>query len=307
TLDGGLRYETSAISSTGDVLLEKSLGFAKPRIALTWAPRPATQLRLRYERVVGQLNFDDFVASANFNTGAGVSAGNPNLDPEQAWVSEAALEQRLWGGVTAVVTLRHSKLTDVVDRGPVSATHVDPDTGAEVVDVFDQPTNIGDGTKDEVIANLNLPFDRLGWKGALLKAEATWRKSEVTDPTTGQTREISDLRPLEWQVDFSHDLPRYRMSYGFDVFGGWSQTSYRFDSIETVKLHNSWLTLWLERRLRPDLVLRVEAHNLTTRGIRDSRQVYGVPRTTANLQYTDDRDLNFGHALYVRVRKTFGS
>lgn len=306
TLDGGVRYEASSISSDGDVLLEKSLRFAKPRLALTWAPIAITQVRLRVERVVGQLNFDDFVASANFNTGAGISAGNPDLDPEQAWVAEAAVEQRFWGGAVGVLTLRHSRLSDVIDRGPVRFVHTDPATNLEVVDFFDQPTNIGDGTKDELLANLTLPFDRLGWKGALLKAEATWRRSEVTDPTTHQTREISDLRPLEWSVSFSQDLPRWKASYGFDVWGGWSETSYRFDSIETVKLHNAWVRPWVERRLRPDLVLRVEVGNLTRRGIRDARQVYGVPRTPANLRYTDDRDLTFGRVVYVRLRKTFG-
>jgi outer membrane receptor protein involved in Fe transport len=297
TLDGGLRYEASDISSDGDLMLEKSLKFAKPRLAVTWAPMSATQVRLRFERVVGQLNFDDFVASADFDTGAGVSAGNPDLDPEQAWVSEASLEQRFWGGAVGVLTLRHSALKDVVDRGPVFV-----DGG-----VFDQPTNIGDGTKDELIANLTVPFDRLGLKGALLKGEGTWRRSEVTDPTTGAKREISALRPLEWSVNYSQDLPQWQMSYGFDIYGGWTETYYRFDSIETVKLHNAYVRPWIERRLMPDLVLRVEIGNLTERGIRSNRKVYGVPRTAANLQYADDRDLTFGRTFYVRVRKTFGS
>jgi hypothetical protein len=174
-------------------------------------------------------------------------------------------------------------------------------------EVFDQPANIGDGTKDELTGNLNLPFDHFGWKGALLRAEINKRWSKVTDPTTLTSRTISKLRPLEWSVDFSQDLPQSGTSFGFDVFSGWSQTSYRFNYISDVKLHNAYLTTWVEKRLQPDLVLRVELGNWTRRGIRIATHIYDGPRSTGNLLYTDDRDLTPGHSLYIRVRKTFGA
>ena len=47
TVDAGLRYETSTISSDGDVVLEKTLRYLKPRLAVTWAPSEMTQVRLR--------------------------------------------------------------------------------------------------------------------------------------------------------------------------------------------------------------------------------------------------------------------
>ncbi|WP_334164198.1 TonB-dependent receptor plug domain-containing protein [Phenylobacterium sp.] len=306
TLDAGLRFEASRISSEGDVELEKTLQFLKPRLALTWAPAQATQVRLRFERVVGQLNFDDFVASSDFNTGAGVSAGNPDLDPEQAWVAEAALEQRLFGA-TVVLTYRHSELTDVVDRGPVESRSVDPVTGAVTLSYFDTPMNIGDGTKDEAIASLTAPLDRLGLKGALLKGQYTRRWSDVTDPTTLESRRISNLRPTEWEINYSQDLPQWRMSYGLDVYSGWTETSYRFDSIREVKLHNAYVRPWIEKRFQPDLSVRFELANATSRGIRFTRQVWDGPRGASPRLYTDDRDLGFGRMYYVRVRKTFGA
>ena len=307
TLDASLRYEASKISSDGDVVLEKSLHFLKPRLAVSWGPWPQTQVRLRVERVVGQLDFDDFVAGADFSLGTGVSAGNPDLNPEQAWVAEAAVEQRFWKSGAVTLTYRHSELKDVVDRGPVRLVTRDPATGEDVVAFFDQPTNIGDGTKDELVANLNLPFDPFGWKGGLLRAELNRRWSKVTDPTTLTTRPISKLRPLEWQVDFSQDVPQYGVSFGFDLFSGWSQTSYRFNRISDTKLHNAYLTTWVEKRLQPDLVLRVELGNWTERGIRFNTRVYDGPRNTGALRYTDDRDLKPGQNLFIRVRKTFGA
>ena len=44
-MDGGVRYETSDISSAGDVILAKTLQFAKPRLTVSWTPIAATQLR----------------------------------------------------------------------------------------------------------------------------------------------------------------------------------------------------------------------------------------------------------------------
>jgi outer membrane receptor protein involved in Fe transport len=306
TFDGGLRFEASEISSEGDVVLEKSLTFLKPRLAIAWQLMPSTQLRARVERVVGQLNFDDFVAGADFEEGTGVTVGNPDLDPEQAWVGEVALEQRFWKSGALTVTYRHSELKDVIDRGPVFVERVDPVTGAAIREVFDRPTNIGDGTKDELIATVTVPSEPLGWKGGVLQGELNKRWSEVIDPTTLTKREISRLRPLEWEARYTQDLPAWNASVGVAVFSGWSQTTYRYNSITDVKLHNAFITAWIDKRLRSDVVMRVEFMNLASRGIRFNTKAYGPDRRTGALLYTDDRDLTPGRSLYVRVRKTFG-
>jgi len=297
TVDASLRFEASKISSDGDVMLEKKLQFLKPRVSVSWDVGPDTQIRTRVERVVGQLNFDDFVAGSDFTAGTGVSAGNPDLDPQQAWVAEAAIEQRFWKSGAVTLTFRHSELKDVIDRGPVFLP------GGKV---FDQPTNIGDGTKDELIATFNLPSDRLGWKGALLRGELNKRWSKVTDPTTLTTRTISRLRPLEWELHFSQDLPQYGLAAGWDLYSGWSQVSYRYNYISSVKLHNAYFATWVEKRLQPQTVLRVEVANWGERGIRIATQQYDGPRSTGRLDFTDDRDLKPGRSIYMRIRHTFG-
>ena len=292
TLEGGLRYEGSALTSEGDVSLEKTLYFLKPRVAGTWAPSDRTQVRFRYERMVGQLDFDDFVADSSPNSG-GLAVGNPALTPEQAWVSELAFEKRFWTKGALVLTLRHSKLTDVIDRAPIFSGGL----------VFDAPSNIGDGTKDELILNATLPLDRV-LKGAQLRGQSTWRRSAVTDPTTGDEREIYRLRPLEWEAHFTHDLPQYRMNWGFDVYSAWRQTSYKYNAIYTDKL-KTWVMLFAEWKPKPDLTVRAELNNVTERGFRHTTTAYAGPRNTAAVAYVDDSDIQFGRGLYIRVRKTF--
>ena len=296
SLEAALRQEASRITSTGDVTLAKTLYFTKPRLSVTWDAGRKTQVRARVEREVGQLDFDDFVASTDFNTGGGVKAGNPDLNPQQAWVGEIALEQRFWGKGALVLTLRHSELKDVVDRAPVFVS------GGEV---FDAPANIGKGAQDEVGVSLDLPLDRLGVAGALLRGEATWRDSTVTDPTTRGQREISSLKPLSWEAHITHDLPRWRTNWGVDVYGAWRETDYRFDevSITTVK---TFIIGFIEWKPRSDLSIRTEITNFGERGVRNTRYVYDGPRGAAPLLHTDDRDIQFGRMIHVRVRKTFG-
>lgn len=299
TVDMGLRYETSDISSQGDVALGKSLSFAKPRITVAWAPQPATQFRARVEREVSQLDFNDFVASSSLTNATGVTTGNPNLNPQQAWVVEGEVEQRLWTGSSIVLAARHYKLTDVVDRGPVFAPN-----GA----VFDQPTNIGDGTKDELQATVTLRMDALGWKGALIKGDFTKRWSEVTDPATHQKREISKLHPVDWTINFSQDLPAQHASVGFDLYNPWRETSYRFNFVETVKVQG-YFKPFAEWKPRRDISLRVELPliNHPKDRLKDQILIFDGSRTaTALPSAIQNRTFTFPYSWYIRFRKEFG-
>ncbi len=295
-LEGRLRHETSSIASRGDVNLEKSLAFTKPRLALTWSAGGGRQLRLRMEREVGQLNFDDFVASSSAVSTGAVLAGNPDLRPQQAWVREAAFEQRFAGGAVVVATLRASDLTDVIDRAPVFVRGVA---------VADAPGNLGDAIRREAVVNFTLPLDRLGVSGGQLRGQGTLRESEVDDPLTGQGREISGLRPVEWEVRFTQDLPALRTNWGVDVFGGFRERFFRLSEVETRKV-GTWVVAFAEYRPRRDLILRVEVQNLGERNVQRIREVYVGPRSEGRLAYVDVRDLEYGRAIFVRLRKTFG-
>jgi len=297
-VDGGIRYETSDISSAGDVVLAKTLQFAKPRLTVSWTPVPATQLRMRLERTVGQLDFNDFVASSNLTSSLGVTAGNPDLNPEQAWVSEIAVEQQLWKGASLLLTGRHFKLTDVNDRGPVFAAD-----GT----VFDRPTNIGSGTKDELVLDFTLPFDRLGWKGALLKGEVLKRWSSVIDPTTHEQRDISFLHPTDWNASFSQDLPDQHLNLGVDFFGGFRQTSYRFNLIETFKLQ-TFVRPYAEWKPGKGLSFRIELPliNSPKTRLRDTFDIFPGPRSAGGRPDVQDRAFHFPNGVYFRIRKDFG-
>ena len=297
TLEGGVRQEASRVTSAGDVVLNKSLKFLKPRAAVTWAPDAATQVRLRVEREVGQLNFDDFVASPQVASTGVVVSGNPDLTPQQAWVYEVAWERRFWDAGAIVLTYRRFDLTDVVDRAPIF--------GPGGVILADAPGNLGAGRKTEIQAGITLPLDRLGLKSAQLKGQVTWRDTKVIDPLNTTSREISTLHPVDWEAHFSQALPAWRMTWGLDLAGGIRERVFRLSEIETKKI-SPYLSLFVEDRLRPDLTLRVEVTGINLRNARRIREVYVGPRSLGRLNYTDVRDLEWGGDISIRLRKTYG-
>lgn len=297
TLEAGARQEYSRVTSAGDVTLEKSLTYLKPRAALTWTPGEGSQVRLRLEREVGQLNFDDFVASPNVASTGVVVAGNPDLTPLQAWVYEATIERSFWKDGSVVLTYRHFELSDVVDRAPI--------LGVGGVILADAPGNIGGGRKTEVQAGLTAPLDRLGLRSAQLKGQVTWRDTKVLDPLTRSNRQISTLHPVDWEVHFSQALPQWRMTWGLDLLGGFRERVFRLTEVETKKV-SPYLILYTEHRLRPDVTLRIEANGINMRDAKRIREVYAGPRSLGQLVYTDVRDLEWGGNLMVRLRKTFG-
>ncbi len=294
TLEASLREEGSQIASSGDVTLEKSLYYTKPRLVMTWVPNANTQVRMRYEREVGQLDFGAFTASTSLVAGV-VTAGNPNLEPKQDWASEIAVEQQFLGSGALTLTLRHLQITDAVDRAPIFLPNGD---------AFDAPANIGAATQTEATASLALPLDKLGLHGAKIRGDYKRRWSQVTDPTVHRPRPISGQHPEDWDFHFSQ--PIGRAIYGLDVGGGFQQRYYRFNQIEIDKRQSYVTTFW---EWKPDggLSWRIELDNLTARGFKHIYESWDGARSLLPLHSIDQRSVHPGRVFYVRLRKTFGS
>jgi len=296
TVELGLKVEASRIASSGDVHSQRDFIYPKPRAALTWSPDAADQVRLRAEREVGQLNFDDFVAnSGNISTGD-VRAGNPQLTPQQDYVFEGSYERHFWGGGDATVTLRHYAYSDVIDRVPEFDT-----SGNE----FDAPGNIGSGRQDEVVFALTLPTDRLGLKAGLLTGQTTFRTSRVIDPTIGSPRPISQVHSNDWEAHFTQSLPRYKARWGFDAFAQSPQTSYRYNEIDTDK-YKAYLGLFAEYKPHSDLIFRFELKDANAQSIEHARLVYQGARNISPPAFSDVQNLHVGRFIYFRIIKTFG-
>ena len=88
SLDSRLAAEISRLSFTGDTDQSVALTYVKPRVQLT-RKFGKHQLQMRVFRDVGQLDFTDFVSTAQFADDV-INGGNPDLRPQTAWAGEVA-------------------------------------------------------------------------------------------------------------------------------------------------------------------------------------------------------------------------
>lgn len=287
TLEGGLRLEGSTISQSGDANQEKSFFFAKPRFLATWTPMENNQVRFRFERELGQLDFSDFAASADLNNG-NVFGGNVDLEPEQRWISELTYERRFWGEGIVSLGLRHDEIIDVIDviplPGGLSATG-----------------NIGDGTLDQLSLSATLPTTKLGLAGGLITVSNTWNHTEVTDPTTGEIRPISRVRPSQVVIEFRQDITSLKAQWGFNVLPAFDQTTYDPDQTRTFQLRD-YFEAWAEYKPTADLSIRAQVNiwNDST-----FERVAYADRTTRAIAYVDTQLIDPRTFFQIRIRKTF--
>lgn len=292
-LEAGLRVETSTISQSGDVNRSKTFTFAKPRLIATFAPSPDRQARLRIERTVGQLNFQDFAATGDLTLGA-VSAGNVELEPERAWLAELALEQRFWGKGAAVLTWTRYELESVLDRVPI----VTP------ARIFDAPGNIARGRRDDLKLDLAVPLDPLGAAGTLVRFIGTWRKSEVVDPVTGAKRPISGLSAFSGELHLTQDAPAWNSTFG--VSGrpfGFTRATYRVNEYMLIDETIFWRAYW-DWKPRPDLLVHLQVESFNTKDKSRTRVVHAGTRA-GPLAFSEQRHNLLRPFFQVRVRKSF--
>lgn len=300
--EAGLNLEHSHIASRADARQHKTLTYPKPRLALIFTPDTDNEFRFRIEREVGQLNFNNFVASSSLDTG-NLHAGNTDIVPQKSWVFEAAYERHFWSGGDLSLTLRHATISDTIDRVPITGP-----SGS----VFDAPGNIGSATSDALIASLTLPLDRLGIAGGQLKASGTFQRSQVNDPTTGKPRPLTDLNPTEYTISFRQDLPRWAMSWGASLATpcatsattkGCTKSEYRFNEIDFYSAEPAF-GLFVEYRPAADLSLRAEANNILAQRYDRTVETYDGPRNVSPLSSTEMRRLKSSPSLLISLRKT---
>ena len=90
-MDAALNYEMSKLKVRGDALADRSLKFLKPSLTLDWQPSGGWHAQAILRRTVAQLDFFDFVSSAELSVGR-VNGGNANLQPQRTWEGRLLVE-----------------------------------------------------------------------------------------------------------------------------------------------------------------------------------------------------------------------
>lgn len=292
SLEAGMRMEFSEIRSSGDTQNERSFSYPKPRALLAWAVDDKSQLRLRVEKVLGQLNFADFVAASNLS-GFGVAAGNADLRPEQRWQFEAAIERHFWEKGALVFTVLHEEITDLRDFVPVGGG-------------LDAPGNVAHATSDKLAITGTIPLDFLGIKNGLLKPNVYWTTSSLIDPVTGERRRISNQRNINSYYEFTQDLEEWKSTWGLVVGTSFSRKTWRIAQVSRSALHNSpYLEAFYSYKPTPDLKITLGANNFLPYRFELEQFNYPGPRHVASAPSYQNSFSRTQPRFYLEVRQTF--
>jgi outer membrane receptor protein involved in Fe transport len=250
----------------------------------------SANLRLRYEKIVGQLNFNTFAASPSLDTGI-ISAGNAELEPEESQDFEVQFEKRFWGEGSAIVTLVHTKIDNALDYIPVGD--------------FDALGNAGPATKSMLVLDLAVPFDRFGWSGATFRPRVMYLDSEITDPFTGQSRQMSSRKGFTGSFGFTWELPNIQSVFGVDGYLGYNNYAYRVSEERKDREVPGALSVWWDKTFRDDYTLHVEVHNLTQQRRERYRDLYADGRVSGVIMAHELRETAQEPHLILKLRKRF--
>ncbi|HWA02550.1 MAG TPA: TonB-dependent receptor [Rhizomicrobium sp.] len=295
-LEAGARLEYSTIGEKSETTrMSRSFFYPKPRAVLTWSPTAADQVRLRYEKVVGQLDFGNFIATSNLG-GSGVSSGNSDLRPDQRSQYEISYEHHFWNKGAVTLQFIHEQITDVVDLVKVQA----PDGS-----YFNAPGNIGEGRNEQINAQIALPLDRIGLVNGLLKVTSDFQLSSVRDPVTEENRVITAERPQDIEVNLTQDIESLKSTWGVYYFNGWDEKYFRLAQTQHRKVVPPYIEVFWEYKPAPGWSYHIGFINLG-QFVYDNRFFdYDGPRDTGKLVLIDERSIRSQPRVYLELRKTF--
>lgn len=231
--EAAMRVETSTISVKQSGRAQ-SFVYPKPEVQLVWSPTKKFKISWRSERVIGQLNFNDFASSVSLQTEV-IKSGNPDLVPQKEWQHSLTFDYQFWDKGALSLVLMHEALEDTLDELAI----VTPDG------TYNADGNLGPGRRDSAHLVLDLPTDKLHIADGELKIDYTIRSTEVTDPILGVQRAISGQNPDTYVITFQQNLPKIHTDWGIEIDS--LNNSQQFNAQEYYHYKSAdWLAFWVE-------------------------------------------------------------
>jgi hypothetical protein len=304
-LDYGMGAEATRLNQSGDANLARKLVYLKPHWELSYTSSEAQKIRFRLARDVAQLIFSDYI-SASFLADEDVALGNPNLSPETTWVSELGYEQRFGRQTVFNLTLFYHRITDVQDLIPVTQTE-------------ESPGNIGDGRRYGIEFKSTLQLDWVGLHNARLDINSRWQDSSVTDPVTGEKRELtatvladdnssSNIFTTDGEYvyvfDFRQDFEAAKLAWGWDVTFESQLPIYKVNELD-LRDRGTDLNLFVETTRWFGMKLRLEFNNVFDRTVVRERTTYTGARGLSPILRRQLQDRTDGSELGLSLSGSF--
>ncbi len=170
--------------------------------------------------------------------------------------------------------------------------------------LFDAPGNIGDADAWSLESRLSLPLGAV-LPGARITIENTIWETEVTDPVTGQAREISERPEVETEINFRQDISGLKLAWGVSYYKQSQNQTFRFNEIDTYE-EGPWVDAFVESTAIDGIRLRLTAANVFDGEIRRQRNFFAPDRSGAFVRLDErQREFNFDPWFIFQVSGSF--
>lgn len=289
TAQVNLGAEYSELSSSGPGGLMRRFFRPKGKLALAWKVAPRTTVNYQLQRRVDQLDFYDFASSVDVANGQG-NDGNGLLVPPILNRTELEVVQDMGSWGNASISAAYAYKQDPVDQIPLSPT-------------TEGRGNLPPAHLYRISGKTTLLLDRLGWKGARINGDLTWRRNRVRDPLTGAWRDQS--RGQEYLVDVSlrHDVAGTPIAWGAGYFDERFSPNLRLGAIEREYTDGAFVSAFVEHKDVAGFTVKLSYRNLA--GMKDGldRTVF-VARRDGPVAFSESRLRRFGQFFQLTVTGT---
>ncbi|MDJ0977135.1 MAG: TonB-dependent receptor plug domain-containing protein [Erythrobacter sp.] len=285
-----LAGEYSRISQSGAQGQTRTFYRPKGFVALDWKVKEGVNIAARLERLVGQLNFFDFIASVDLDQDR-TDVTNADLVPQQSWRLE--VEANIGLGDVGTLNLRpfYEDIVDIVDQIPIEG-------GGQA------PGNLPSAQLYGVETDLTLLSEGLGWRGTRVDVSLALQGSSVRDPLLGTTRELSNNQIVDVGFDLRHDLPGTSWAFGGDFNWDYNADNVRLDEISVRNDSFAFAGVFLENKDVRGATLRLAISNVLDRDNRFERTVF-VDRAAGIVDFSETRERNFGTIITFEIEGSF--
>ncbi len=295
-LAADLQFQTSLGGEYSEISQSGAFGqtrtFYRPKgfVSLDWKASDSLNISGRAERVVGQLNFFDFLSTVDLNQDR-ENVTNADLVPQQSWVFE--IEATAGLGTLGSLNLRtfYEDITDIVDQVPIAG-------GGQA------PGNLPSATFYGLSSNLTLLSEGAGWKGTRLDLELELTDSSVLDPLLGTPRTLSGNTLAEVDVEIRHDFTESVWAIGGSARWQDQAPRVRLDEIAERSEPFGFIGAFVENKDVAGLTVRASIANLTNRGDFFDRTVF-IDRAAGIVDFVEDRDRTFGRIFSLTIEGSF--
>jgi TonB-dependent Receptor Plug Domain len=294
-VDAGLNFEFSHLVVSGDASADRKLKFLKPSITFDWQAPSRFHAQFILRRTVAQLDFFDFVSSADLSVGGRINGGNADLQPQRTWETHFVLDHPVFKAGQVRLELGYNLVSLLQDR-----ILVFDDEGH----AFDAPGNLGTGRQAYADLTFDAPLDDL-WEGLHVRLHGNIQRTRVDDPITHQPRDWSGFYPRwQWDADVRRDIGN--CAYGISLNDYRRTTFFRTDEFDTNYSDGPFVSSFVEYRPSANQTLTLRADDLSDIGGARDLVIFVPDRRAGEPSFLEHRFRNSHIRIGLTFKQSFG-